>query len=96
MSRKHLQRYVNEVAFRQNYRPANTLLTMDRLVDSTKGKRLSYKMLKKGEGVNNPRHSLYLSRRKQNAIRSKYPGVINNMIKLPDQLNPFVGDETED
>jgi hypothetical protein len=43
-----------------------------------------------------PQHPLFMSRRKHNDVRLQYPPWLNSMDKLPDQLNPFVGDEPED
>ena len=45
MSRKHLQRYVNEFAGRHNYRPMDTIEQMQSMVLGMNGKRLRYKDL---------------------------------------------------
>ena len=45
MSRKHLQRYVNEFAGRHNLRPMDTITQMESMVNGMDGKRLRYKDL---------------------------------------------------
>lgn len=45
MSQKHLHRYVNEFAFRQNTREAGTMSFIDQTIDRMIGKRLTYKGL---------------------------------------------------
>ena len=45
MSRKHLQRYVNEFAGRHNLRPMDTIEQMESMVNGMNGKRLRYKDL---------------------------------------------------
>ena len=45
MSRKHLQRYVNEFAGRHNLRPMDTIEQMQSMVLGMNGKRLRYKDL---------------------------------------------------
>ena len=45
MSRKHLQRYVNEFAGRHNLRPMDTITQMESMVNGMDGKRLRYEDL---------------------------------------------------
>ena len=45
MSRKHLQRYVNEFAGRHNLRPMDTITQMESMVNGMNGKRLRYQDL---------------------------------------------------
>ena len=45
MSRKHLQRYVNEFAGRHNLRPMDTIEQMESMVNGMDGKRLRYQDL---------------------------------------------------
>ena len=45
MSKKHLQRYVNEFAGRHNLRPLDTIKQMEIIADGISQKRLKYKEL---------------------------------------------------
>jgi len=42
MSRKHLQRYIDEYAGRHNNRPLSTIIQLEKVIEGLEGKRLKY------------------------------------------------------
>jgi len=42
MSRKYLQRYIDEYAGRHNNRPLSTIIQLEKVIEGLEGKRLKY------------------------------------------------------
>jgi len=91
ISKKHLQRYIDEEVFRLNNRNKDTAEVMRLLFWGARGKQLTYDMNKKGKGTNGSPHPQY---RVNVKFRVKYKRInVDYLTEMPEELKPFVSDE---